>query len=162
MNKEDQEIVKKLIKELMGKMTFSDFSLEIEDRSGLDEESAIFNIRVSSSDSSLLIGQQGATLKALQYILRVMARRRSQEKLRFLVDVNDYRKQKVESLAELAKNVAKEVIEEKRPIVLRPMSAYERRIIHMKLAGNGKVETGSIGEGEDRRVVVKPLRETLA
>jgi len=81
----------------------------------------------------------------------------TEEKLKFSVDVNDYNKSKVGSLEDLAKNMAQQAINDKRPAVLRPMTAYERRIIHLALAENDEVQTESIGEGDERKVVVKPV-----
>jgi len=152
---EKVEMLKSLIKEMLEKMTFSDFTLGIREETGPDGENLVFNIETKESD--LLIGQYGVNLRSLQHVLRAMARRKTEERLRFSVDVNDYRKEKIESLADLARNLARQVIEERRPVVLRPMSAYERRIVHMELAGNEQVKTESIGEGEERKVVIRPV-----
>jgi len=86
-----------------------------------------------------------------------MARRKMEEKKNFSIDVNDYSRQKINSLGDLARNMARQAISDKRPVVLRPMSAYERRIVHMELAGNDQVKTESIGEGEERKIVIKPI-----
>jgi len=152
---ENVEMLKNLIKEMLEKMTFSDFTLGVREETGLDGENLVFNIGAKESD--LLIGQYGVNLRSLQHVLRAMARRKTEERLRFSVDVNDYRKEKIDSLADLARNLARQVIEERRPVVLRPMSAYERRIVHMELAGNDQVKTESIGEEEERKVVIRPV-----
>ena len=60
-------------------------------------------------------------------------------------------------MEELAQSLARQAITEKRPVVLRPMSAYERRVVHVTLAENSQIKTESIGEGEDRKVVIKPV-----
>lgn len=155
MKPENVEILKKLISETLEKMTFSDFTLGIREEAGPDGENVIFNIGTKESD--LLIGQHGANLRSLQHVLRAMARKISEEKLRFSVDVNDYRREKLGSLTELARSLARQAIADQRPVVLRPMSAYERRIVHLELAENGQVKTESIGEGEERKVVIKPI-----
>jgi len=152
---ENVEMLKNLIKETLEKMTFSDFTLGMREEAGSDGENLVFN--VVSKESDLLIGQYGVNLRSLQHILRAMARRRTEEKLRFSVDVNDYRREKISSLADLARNMARQAVEEQGPVVLRPMSAYERRIVHMELAGNDQVKTESIGEGEERKIVIKPV-----
>ncbi len=148
-------MLKNLIKETLEKMTFSDFTLSVREESGSDGENIVFNI--GSRESDLLIGQRGVNLRALQHILRAMARKKTAEKLRFSVDVNDYSQSKKSSLEELAKNLARQVANDKRPAVLRPMSAFERRIVHVTLSGNDQVRTESIGEGEERKVVIKPV-----
>jgi len=148
-------MLKNLIKETLEKMTFSDFTLGIGEEADPSGESLVFNISLRESD--ILIGQYGVNLRALQHILRAMARKKTEEKLKFSVDVNDYNKSKVGSLEDLAKNMAQQAINDKRPAVLRPMTAYERRIIHLALAENDEVQTESIGEGDERKVVVKPV-----
>lgn len=155
MKPENVEILKKLISETLEKMTFSDFTLGIREEAGLDGENVIFNIGIKESD--LLIGQHGANLRSLQHVLRAMARKILEEKLRFSVDVNDYRHEKLGSLTELARSLARQAIADQRPVVLRPMSAYERRIVHLELAENEQVKTESIGEGEERKIVIKPV-----
>lgn len=148
-------MLKNLIEETLRKMTFADFSLGMREEASSDGENAVFNI--STKESDILIGQYGANLRALQHILRAMARKKTQDQLRFSIDVNDYRRQKLDSLAELARSLAHQAIIDKRPVILRPMSAYERRIVHMELSGNDRVKTESIGEGEERKVVIKPV-----
>ncbi len=156
MKPENVEMLKNLIKETLEKMTFSDFTLGIREEANQNGENLVFNIS-SSRESDILIGQYGVNLRALQHILRAMARKKTEEKLKFSVDVNDYNKSKVGSLEDLAKGMAQKAINDKRPVVLRPMTAYERRIIHLSLSENNQVQTESIGEGEERKVVIKPV-----
>lgn len=148
-------MLKNLIKETLEKMTFSDFSIGIREEAGPDGENKVFNI--GSRESDLLIGQYGVNLRALQHVLRAMARKKTEEKLKFSVDVNDYNRSKIGSLEDLARSMARQTINDKRPAVLRPMTAYERRIVHLALAENDQVRTESIGEGEERKVVIKPI-----
>lgn len=155
MKPENVEMLKNIIKETLEKMTFSDFTMGFREEDGPDGENIIFNI--SSRESDLLIGQYGINLRALQHILRAMARKKTEEKLKFSVDVNDYNKSKIGTLEDLARNMARRAINDKRPAVLRPMTAYERRIVHLALAENDQVQTESIGEGEERKVVIKPV-----
>lgn len=152
---ENIEMLKNLIEMTLEKMTFADFTLNVREDIGPDDENIAFNI--TTKDSDLLIGQHGANLIALQHILRAMARKKTEERLRFSVDVNNYRSEKEDSLGGLALAMAEKASEQKRPVVLRPMSAYERRIIHIALAENDQVQTESIGEGEDRKIVIKPI-----
>jgi len=149
------EMLKKLIQETLEKMTFSDFTIGVREENGPDGENLYFNI--GSRESDLLIGQHGANLRALQHIIRAIARKKTEEKLRFSIDVNNYRKEKEGSLEDSARTLAKQAADEKRSIVMRPMSAYERRIVHIALSENSQVQTESIGEGEERKVVIKPV-----
>lgn len=155
MKPENTEMIKKIISETLQKMTFEDFNLGVREETGPNGENTIFNIE--SSESDLLIGQYGANLRALQHTIRAMARKKTEDRLSFSVDVNSYQSQKMESLLEMARSMASQAISDKRPVVLRPMNAYERRVIHMELAENERVKTESIGEGEERKLVIKPV-----
>lgn len=155
MKPENVEMLKNLIEETLGKMTFSDFTLDMREEAGQNGENLVFNI--NSRESDILIGQYGVNLRALQHILRAMARKKTEEKLKFSVDVNDYSKSKISSLEDLAGSMARQAINDKRPVILRPMTAYERRIIHLSLSENNQVQTESIGEGDERKVVIRPI-----
>jgi len=141
-----KEIVQKLI-EKMG------FGCEVAAEKA--EESVSFNIK--TEESGFLIGQYGANLQSLQHIARILVRRKIPGGIKFVLDVNSYRQEKNDSLIKFAREVAEQAIREKRAVVLRPMSAYERRIIHMELSNNKQIKTESIGEGGERKVVVSPL-----
>lgn len=152
---EKEELLKKITSEVLRRMTFSDFKISVEGRSDAEGESFVVNIE--TTESNLLIGQYGATLSALQHILRLLVRRETEDKFKFLADVNRYLQTKTDSLSGIARDAAKQAISERKPVVLRPMSAYERRLVHVELAGNENIKTESIGEGNDRKVVVKPI-----
>jgi spoIIIJ-associated protein len=154
MNEKQTEIIKKTIQEFVEKIGYKP-KVEIEEKE--DGENLICNVSVED-DSNLLIGQYGVNLQALQHLARLLIRKKTDEKAKFILDVNNYRQEKNESVLDLAKQVAEEVIREKRAIIMRPMSAYERRLVHMELADNMEVSTESVGEGESRKVVVKPAK----
>ena len=151
---EVNEIIKSTLEELIGKMGF-DVSIEIE--SATDEEGgSVCNI-TTKEDSSFLIGQYGANLQAIQHIARLLVRKRTSEKTKFVVDINSYRKEKNNSVIEIAKEAAAQAISEKRAVIMKPMSNYERRIVHMELSKNDSVTTESIGEGDGRKIIIKPV-----
>ena len=154
-SQEKEELLKKITSEVLQKMTLDDFKIDIESKGDAEGESFVVNIE--TPESNLLIGQHGVTLSALQHILRLLVRRETEDKFKFLADVNHYLQVKTDSLAGLARDAALQAISERKPVVLRPMSAYERRLVHVELAGNENIKTESIGEGEDRKVVVKPI-----
>jgi spoIIIJ-associated protein len=162
MNEEIKELIQKTVEETLAKGGFSvrtEISLipssEEESAEGI-KENIVCNI-LTDNDSSFLIGQYGVNLQALQHLIRLMIRKQTEEKLKFTLDVNSYRQQKNQTLVDQAHLAAEQAIEEGRAVVLRPMSAYERRIIHLELSKNDLIRTESIGDGEDRRVVVKPV-----
>lgn len=152
MEKQNEEL-KKIISEMMEKMGFE---TKIEVESGEDEENEQKMVNILTNDSNFLIGQYGVNLQSLQHIARLIVRKNIPEAANFVLDVNSYRQEKNESVVKLAKNMAAEALQEKRAVVMRPMSPYERRIVHMELAKNEAIKTESIGEGDDRRVVIKP------
>ncbi|QQG45930.1 MAG: hypothetical protein HYY55_03030 [Candidatus Niyogibacteria bacterium] len=115
---------------------------------------------VHTSDGGILIGESGERLKAINHIIHKMAEREfpaDYPSLKFFVDVNDYQKQKIEELKDLARLSAQRVRYFKKEIEMQPMTSYERRIIHATLTEYPDISTQSTGVGEERRVVIKPL-----
>ncbi len=147
--------IKALIKETIEKMGFSCQEIEVEQQESNGEKTFILNIK--TSESNFLIGQYGANLQALQHIIRILVRERLEERTRFILDINSYRKEKNAAVVCLAKEAAAQALREKRAILMRPMSPYERRLVHMEFSGNEQVQVESIGEGEERKIVIKPL-----
>ena len=119
-----------------------------------DDEGPFFDIE--GEDSALLIGRRGETLRALQLLVRTIVGRKLGTNLNFTVDVEGYDDRRKQSLANLADRVASRVIKTGRSIELEPMSAKERRIVHISLADQKGIQTESSGEGKDRRVVIQP------
>ena len=119
-----------------------------------DDEGPFFDI--DGEDSALLIGRRGETLRALQLLVRTIVGRKLGANLNFTVDVEGYDDRRRQSLANLADRVASRVIKTGRSIELEPMSARERRIVHISLADQKGIQTESSGEGKDRRVVIQP------
>ena len=119
-----------------------------------DDEGPFFDIE--GEDSALLIGRRGETLRALQLLVRTIVGRKLGTNLNFTVDVEGYDDRRRQSLANLADRVASRVIKTGRSIELEPMSARERRIVHISLADQKGIQTESSGEGKERRVVIQP------
>jgi spoIIIJ-associated protein len=151
-NNSEKEI-KEAMEMLLEKTGFSG-SVEVKKYLAEDRETVECNIQ--TEESNFLIGQYGVNLQALQHISRVVLRKLLSEKINFLLDVNSYRKEKNSSIERMARDFAEQALSEKRAVIMRPMTPYERRIVHMELCKNTQVKTESIGEGEDRKVVVKP------
>lgn len=153
MDEATKDLIKKTASDMLVKMGYQPEAEVIEDES-FQEGGIVCNLKID--DPGILIGQQGKNLIYLQHMIRLLVRKKTDEKVKFIVDINLYRKGKNESLVTMAKKLAEQVMREKKSIVLRPMSAYERRIIHMELAENADIETESIGENDSRRIVIKP------
>jgi spoIIIJ-associated protein len=108
-------------------------------------------------DLALLIGKHGQTLDAIQELTRNIVGRRLDERIRVLVDVEDYRKRRAARLEELARRAAELALETGEEQELEPMDALERKIVHDAVAGVDGVESGSRGEEPNRFVVVTPV-----
>lgn len=116
-------------------------------------------IDLTGDDSGLLIGHRGQTLQSLQFLVNLIVRKTYGENVRVVLDVERYRARREASLRDMATKVASRVVQSGRSITLEPMSAADRRIIHISLADHPGVSTESVGVGEDRKVTVIPKRE---
>lgn len=113
-------------------------------------------IEVYGGDPGKLIGRAGRTLAALEYVTNAVVNRDDGAGVRVNIDVGGYKRRRDARLRETALNAAARVRKAGHAVELDPMSAAERRIVHMALADEPDVFTESSGEGPDRRVVVKP------
>jgi spoIIIJ-associated protein len=106
-----------------------------------------------------LIGRRGETLNNLQYLVRLMVNQRLHRWKNIVVDVEGYRRRRMEHLAQLALRSAQQVAQTGRALALEPMPASERRIIHLTLRDHPDVITESSGEGERRKVQILPRKQ---
>ena len=109
---------------------------------------------IEGDDLGILIGRRGQTLACLQYIVRLIVAGRLEAWLPLSIDICGYKKRRRDSLQKLALRLAEQVKLRHRDMTLEPMPADERRIIHLALANHPDVVTHSVGEGEDRKVVI--------
>ena len=125
----------------------------------IHKEKTGLNVEISNENLGFLIGYRGETLYAFQSILSAIAGKEIDKKVRVILDIEGYKAKREKTLEELAEKVAKTVIKTRKPVKLEPMQAYERKIIHSKLQQNDKVQTESIGEEPNRRIVIS-LKKT--
>jgi spoIIIJ-associated protein len=144
-----QEILEQLL-ELMGEKAKVVSRLDEEDR---------LNLSIDAEDAGLLIGKQGQTLEALQYLLTKMMAKKARRKVRVFIDIESYRARHQEALTQLALKSGDKAKRSGRPITLNPMNPHDRRIIHLALQGDKEVKTMSRGEGLYKKVVVYPVRK---
>ena len=115
-------------------------------------------ISIVGDDASVLIGHHGDTLDALQYLANLASARKNskgeRDKSRVTIDIEGYRKKREETLRALARRMAQKALRNKRSVMLEPMSAYERRIIHSEIQGIEGVSTNSIGSDNNRKIVI--------
>lgn len=115
-------------------------------------------LNLKGEDLGILIGKHGQTLDALQYLTNLAANREGRDRLRFIIDVEDYRKRRADTLEQLALRLADRVKRSGDRVVLEPMTPHERKIIHMSLQEDLRIETYSEGEEPYRRVVIASKR----
>lgn len=133
---------------------------EVLSRMGIDAEvesdfvDGSTHLNITTDSPALLIGKHGQTLDAIERLLNCIINKASLVKKRIFVDTEGYRERREERLIEMANQVAEKVKYTDREVVLAPMSARDRRVIHVALKEDGVVSTYSQGEGEMRRVVV--------
>ena len=122
-----------------------------------EEENETFMVSIDTDDESgLLIGRHGETLEAIQTALGMIFRQRSGEWARIVVNVGDWRERQEEYLKNIARQTAAKAEESGEPQALYNLTPAQRRVIHLELSGNPKVETESIGEDKERYLIVKP------
>jgi len=120
------------------------------------QKDELLTLDISGEDLSILVGPGGETLDALQYIARLIASRELLHWVTFFLDVEGYRQRRAKELQDLANRMAERVALSKQPLVLEPMPAHERRIIHIVLRNHPLATTQSVGQGEHRRVTILP------
>ena len=123
-----------------------------------DEEDRL-SLSIDAADAGLLIGKQGQTLEALQYLLTKMIAKKARRKVRVFIDIESYRARHQEALTQLALKSGEKAKKSGKPVTLNPMNPHDRRIIHLALQGDKEVKTMSRGEGLYKKVVVYPLRK---
>ena len=121
-----------------------------------DMDQRVVTVSIEGEGTEALIGDGGEVLNKIQFLSRSMASQRLGDRTSFVVDVAGYRQQRQDELVKMATETADKAVNFKRPIALPPMPPHERRIIHMTLRNDARVNTESKGDGDRRRVRVQP------
>jgi spoIIIJ-associated protein len=145
-----EEKVKNLIEEFFKKM---EIPVVVEN---MEEKDSIFFVNLKTKETNLLLGPGGKILGEIEHLLNSLLKKRIDQSAKLDLDVLGYKKKKIEYLKELAKNLANEVALTKKEKILPPMSAKERKIIHLEISKRDDVITESIGEEPNRKVVIRP------
>ena len=119
------------------------------------DETDAYRVDIDTEETGLLIGYHGKTLESFQIILGMIIAKALGEWSKVYVNVGDYREKREESLMYMAQRAAERVVESGRPVELPHLSPSERRVIHLTLSGDERVETESTGEGDHRTLIVK-------
>ncbi|MED3623711.1 RNA-binding cell elongation regulator Jag/EloR [Neobacillus thermocopriae] len=113
---------------------------------------------LSGEKIALLIGKRGQTLNSLHYLTQLVINRHSDQYLTVILDAEDYRNRRSETLIQLANRLAQKAIKTGQDVALEPMPSYERKVIHTALADNKQVKTLSDGVEPHRHVVISPVK----
>lgn len=114
---------------------------------------------ISGGDSSLLIGKRGQTLEAIQYLLEKMINKKSNNRLRVMVDVEGYLEKRRNNLKQMASRMAEKVKRIKKPVTIGQMNAQDRRIVHIHLKDENGIRTQSVGDGYYRKLMIFPKKQ---
>lgn len=120
------------------------------------DETGAFRVGVATEETGLLIGHHGKTLESLQLILGILVSKKLGRWVKVYVNIGDYREKREEALMHMAQHAADRALALGRSVELTRLSPAERRIIHVTLSGDDRVVTESVGEGNDRMLLVKP------
>ena len=147
-----------LEKALVNLNNFLDKWIKTFDDETLSYESKINNeyieVEFKGEKINYLIGYRGEVLNSLQVVLSSIAGKNIQEKIRVTVDISGYKEKREKILISLAQKEANRVLKTRKSIALEPMTAYERKIIHTALQNHPKVTTKSVGEGNNRKIII--------
>ena len=135
-----------------------DMGLDVKVDVKVDGKNVTFDL--SGDKIALLIGKRGQTLNSLQYLVQLVANRHSKQYLTVILDAEDYRRRRNDTLIQLAERMAQKVLKTRKEVALEPMPSYERKVIHTALMKIDKVETYSSGKDPYRHLVItlkKPL-----
>jgi len=152
---------RRILEDLLERMDIQAYVTAVTSRvpgqKGEPEDTITLHVEGADEEAmGLLIGRRGETLRSLQFMLNLLVSRRVQKWPQIVVDVGNYRQRRQESLEGLARRMAERVHQTGRSLMLEPMGAYERRIVHLALRDDPTVYTESAGEGENRKVVIFP------
>ncbi|HRY13028.1 MAG TPA: RNA-binding cell elongation regulator Jag/EloR [Syntrophomonadaceae bacterium] len=138
----------KVVEELLQKMKI-EYQID-----NIEWDNGVTRINIVGKDMGLLIGRKGETLNALQFLAGLMVNRKREQKMRIVLDVEDYRKKREQSLEALALRLSEKVKQTQKNVIMRPMNPQERRIVHTILQEDPQLVTYSMGDEPNRKVVI--------
>ena len=142
-------------KTLIDLLRLLDFQASVD----LEEDSERIHLNIRGDGSGLLIGRKGQTLDALEYLVNKMVHKGAEDKKRIVVDTENYRSRREESLVNLAQRLAEKAKRLGRPVTISPMSAHDRRVIHLALQDDKSLHTWSTGTGLYRKIIISPEKK---
>ena len=134
---------------------FNAMKIEVVMEKFVNKNDGTVTFKLHGADMGILIGKHGQTLDSLQYLTNLVANKNSEERVRVIIDVEDYRDRRIETLNRLAYRLADKVKRSGERVALEPMNPHERKIIHMALQNDRRVTTLSEGDEPYRHVVIE-------
>lgn len=147
--------IKKICDELLEHLFIFDAKV------GLRETEGLYEIRFDCQEPGILIGKNGETMRALELILRLLVSKKIGEPMNLLLDIAGYKEKRKQEIEEMGMRAAESARHSGRAQLLAPMNAYERRVAHLILADQDDIETESIGEEPNRRVMIRVKKKEL-
>lgn len=141
-------------KEFLQKVFFA-MKIEVVMEKFINKNDGTVTFKLHGEDMGIMIGKHGQTLDSLQYLTNLVANKNSNERVRVIIDVEDYRDRRIETLTRLARRLADKVKRTGERVELEAMNPHERKIIHMALQGDRRVTTLSEGDEPYRHVVIE-------
>lgn len=132
--------------------------LELEAEIIIKEKDQMLSVNLEGENLGILIGRRGETLDALQYLIGLSVNKNKENRKKFILDIEGYRKKREETLKKLALKLANKARQRGRNVVLEPMNSLERRIIHTALQGREDISTFSEGEEPYRKIIISPKK----
>ncbi len=123
-----------------------------------EPDDGLIRLSIEGDKSGLLIGRNGKTLDALQFIVNKIVNKTLRKKVRVVVDSENYRQRKIESLTQLALKLGDKAKRLKKPVTTNPLNPHDRRIVHLALKEDEKLDTRSRGDGPLKKIVIMPKR----
>lgn len=149
IDENSKETAKKFLEDIFS-------TLEINAEINISEDEGCLRINVIGDEASRLIGRRGESLDSLQMLLGLAVNRDREKYVKVLLDIENYRAKREESLIKYANKMARQAAKQRRVIKLEPMNPYERRIIHSALQSDRYVKTYSEGKDPYRKIVIEP------
>lgn len=134
---------------------FSSMKIKVVMEKFINKEDGSITFKLHGSNMGILIGKHGQTLDSLQYLTNLVANKNSLERIRIVIDIEDYRERRAQTLTKLALRLAEKVKKSGERVILEPMNPHERKIIHMALQNDNLIITASEGDEPYRKVVIE-------
>ncbi len=116
-------------------------------------------LEIKGDQEGILIGKYGRTLESLQLLINRMVNKQLKNSMRVIIDIDDYRKRRSDSMAKMAQRLGEKAKKTGRSLTVGPFNAYDRRIVHLTLKEDPSLKTESLGEGDLKKIKIIPMKK---